>query len=38
MVTTFIDITKRLKIEEQLKKMSMALEKKVKERTEQLQV
>ena len=36
MVTTFIDITKRLKTEEQLKKMSMALEKKVEERTKQL--
>ena len=37
MVAIFIDITERLKTEEQLKKMSMTLEKKVEEITKQLQ-
>jgi PAS domain S-box-containing protein len=36
MVATFTDITKRLKTEEQLKEMSMALEEKVEELTKQL--
>ena len=36
MVATFSDITERLKTEEQLKEMSMGLEKKVEERTKQL--